>query len=276
MKLPAFQFYPGDWRKDPGIQALSFEERGIWVEILCLMHESSPRGKLLLSGKPYPIDRLARALCLSPEVMGKVISDFITLGVAGVCPETGALVCKRMIRDDEIIKKRAASGKLGGNPAFKKGESNPYYPASDKQNDNQDGKQSDKQKITPSSSSSSSSSDSIIPPLPPKGEVVVPVDEKNPLGKSAIQLRAEAIFRKRPQTPMDHSEKTAWKRAKKIVEATIEAEWLLLERYYGAVDTKEAPIYRRRDLATLLNNWSGEIAKARDWASKQSEFVNAF
>lgn len=172
MKLPAFQFYPGDWRKDPGIQALSFEERGIWVEILCLMHESSPRGKLLLSGKPYPIDRLARALCLSPEVMGKVISDLITLGVAGVCPETGALICKRMIRDDEIIKKRAASGKLGGNPAFKKGESNPYYPASDKQNDNQDGKQSDKQKITPSSSSSSS--DNIIPPTPFKPEPAAP------------------------------------------------------------------------------------------------------
>lgn len=102
------------------------------------------------------------------------------------------------------------------------------------------------------------------------------VDEKNPLGKSAIQLRAEAIFRKRPQTPMDRSEQTAWKHAKKIVEATAEAEWLLLERYYGAVDTKTAPLYRRRNLATLLNNWAGEISCAREWASKQSEFVNAF
>jgi hypothetical protein len=34
-KLPALQFYTGDWRKDPGVQALDHELKGIWSACLC-------------------------------------------------------------------------------------------------------------------------------------------------------------------------------------------------------------------------------------------------
>lgn len=33
-KLPSIQWYPGDWRKDPGVQALDYESRGIYLELL--------------------------------------------------------------------------------------------------------------------------------------------------------------------------------------------------------------------------------------------------
>ena len=59
-RLPAFQFYPADWRKDPGVQSLDYETRGIWWEIICLLHESDERGVLLLNGKPMPEDALCR------------------------------------------------------------------------------------------------------------------------------------------------------------------------------------------------------------------------
>lgn len=35
-KSPAFQFYPGDYLTDSKILALSFEERGIWLHLICL------------------------------------------------------------------------------------------------------------------------------------------------------------------------------------------------------------------------------------------------
>lgn len=167
MKLPAFQFYPGDWRKDPAVQSLDYTERGIWIELLCLMHESNTPGKLMIGGVPYPEDRLARTLGLIPEVMGKVISTLITLGVAQRCTETGAVMSARMVRDREIHQKRAEVGKLGGNPNLQKGKPNPYY-TRDKQKDNQVVNQKDNQKITPSVSSSSSSSESnTLPPATP-------------------------------------------------------------------------------------------------------------
>ena len=59
-KCPSLQWYPGDWRKDPGVQALDYESRGVWFEILMLMFESSTRGKLMLNGNPMPDEALAR------------------------------------------------------------------------------------------------------------------------------------------------------------------------------------------------------------------------
>lgn len=115
-KLPAFQFYPADWRKDPGVQSLSFHDRGVWFEILCLMHESEQRGKLLLGGQPMPDAALARLLGLDKQNLTNTISTLISYGVASRCPDTGALISRRMVRDEELRKVRQNAGKLGGNP----------------------------------------------------------------------------------------------------------------------------------------------------------------
>jgi hypothetical protein len=44
MKLPSFQFYPGDWMKDPALRSVSLEARGLWIDMLCLLFESGRRG----------------------------------------------------------------------------------------------------------------------------------------------------------------------------------------------------------------------------------------
>jgi hypothetical protein len=95
-------------------------------------------------------------------------------------------------------------------------------------------------------------------------------DAENPLEKSACQIRAEALFRKRISTPMDAAERRAWQHARAVVEATTPDEWAALEAFYAADESTERKLYRRKNLATLLNNWSGEIAKARAWQDSQS------
>jgi hypothetical protein len=40
-----------------------------------------------------------------------------------------------------------------------------------------------------------------------------------------------------------------------------------IERYYKAAIPKEQD-YRRRDLLTMLNNWQGELDRARRWESE--------
>lgn len=115
-KLPAFQLYPGDWRKDPGVQALDFEYRGVWFELLLLMHESDQRGKLLLNGKAMPDEAIARLLGLDKQKFSKIKSTLLDYGVASICEETGALINRRMVRDEEIRQKRREAGKKGGNP----------------------------------------------------------------------------------------------------------------------------------------------------------------
>lgn len=153
-KLPSFQFYPGDWRKDSGVQSLSFHDRGVWFEIILFMHESEERGVLLLNGKPMPEEALARLLGLDKQNLTTTLTTLTTYGVAKVRQSDGAIYCERMVREEHIRKVRAESGKKGGNPALLNQKANQNPTTQVKQN----ATTGLKQIPTPSSSSSSSSS----------------------------------------------------------------------------------------------------------------------
>ncbi len=117
-KLPAFQFYPGDWRKDVGVQSLSFHDRGVWWEMLCLMHESERRGVLVLNGHPISDDCLGRLLGLDKQILNTTLTTLLTSGVASRDEETGAIYSRRMVRDENLRKVRTMAGSKGGNPVL--------------------------------------------------------------------------------------------------------------------------------------------------------------
>jgi hypothetical protein len=79
--------------------------------------------------------------------------------------------------------------------------------------------------------------------------------------------RAKALFRMRPGTPLDPAETRAWGKMSAIVAATADDDWLRLEKYYAA-DLPDKNNFRRRTLATLLNNWSGEHIAAADYCGR--------
>lgn len=156
-KLPAFQFYPADWKKDIKVQSLSFEERGIWFEILCLMHESEERGKLMINKKPMDNISISRLIGCELPMLEKALNRILELGVA-YKDKHGVIYNKRMINDEKIIKIRRKSGKKGGNPALGNGNTG----AASSGLLNQSSNQSAKQNPTPSASAASSSSTSDI------------------------------------------------------------------------------------------------------------------
>ncbi|MDF7810731.1 GIY-YIG nuclease family protein [Hymenobacter sp. YC55] len=118
MKMPAFQFYPADWRKDPGVQALDRHDRSVWFDMLCIMHESDERGVLLLAGRPIPEDALARMLNLDNQTFNQTLNNLLTYGVASRREQDGALYSRRMVRDQAKREEQAEYGKKGGNPAL--------------------------------------------------------------------------------------------------------------------------------------------------------------
>src|ERR1700686_3600466 len=105
-KLPAFQFYPGDWRKDMGVQSLNFHDRGVWWEMLCLMHESERRGVLVLNGVPMNDDCLSRLLGLDKQILTTTLTNLLTCGVASREEGSGAIFSRRMVRDENLRKIR--------------------------------------------------------------------------------------------------------------------------------------------------------------------------
>ena len=112
--MPAFQFYPGDWQKDPGVRSLDYEARGIWFEMILLMHESDDRGKLMLNGKAMPEKALSQILGLSEAKTKQATSKLEAYGVASRDPETGVLMNRRMVRDEATRRARAEAGRKGG------------------------------------------------------------------------------------------------------------------------------------------------------------------
>lgn len=75
-----------------------------------------------------------------------------------------------------------------------------------------------------------------------------------------IQKRLNALFRRRDTTPWDGKMLKAF-RAVHIEEEDL----VVLERYYRARIPAGKTDYRRRDLPTLLNNFSGEVDRARGY-----------
>jgi hypothetical protein len=119
LKIPAFQFYPADWRKDPSIQALSYEHRGIVFETLCILHELPERGRLKLNGKPMSREFYARLLGLDKQILEEALTIILETGALKV-DEDGILYSSRMVKDENLRKIRQQSGSRGGNPALLK------------------------------------------------------------------------------------------------------------------------------------------------------------
>jgi len=146
MKRPSFQFYPADWLRDTALRSCSTGARGLWIDMICFMHEGNPYGHLKVGGKVILSENLARMVGDNVEVVNKWLEELFEAGVFDVL-EDGTILSRRMIRDEELRRARAEGGKLGGNPNLVKREKV-----------NLKVKEEDKQKPTPSSSSSSSSS----------------------------------------------------------------------------------------------------------------------
>lgn len=213
-KLPAIQFYPGDWRKDLGVQSLTYHDRGVWWEMLLLMHEGERRGMLMLNGMAMPIESIAQLLGLDKQTATKTVGRLLTSGVASRDDETGAIYSRRMVKDEKLRQIRTESGRRGGNPSLVK-----QIPTTQ-----------DKQIPTPSSSSSISITKQ-VPPLPP--EPALDLDSIH----TRILSESVGIFDIRQQSDMHRLLGQFIRDSKSPPEAAIQAMTRRWDEYQAAMPT---------------------------------------
>lgn len=112
MKRPAFQFYPADWRKDPALSICSLAARGLWIELMCIMHEADEYGTLTVNGKGMTLQQIARMVGESPATLKKLLDELEDAGVFSRADD-GSIYSRRMIRDENLRAVRAAGGEAG-------------------------------------------------------------------------------------------------------------------------------------------------------------------
>lgn len=109
MKRPSFMFYPGDWQRDTGLQSCSLAARGLWIEMVCIMHDGDPYGYLRAGNKDILPPILARMVGVSlSEAEGclKELEDATVFSRSG----NGVIFSRRMVKDEELRQLRAAGG----------------------------------------------------------------------------------------------------------------------------------------------------------------------
>jgi DNA-binding Lrp family transcriptional regulator len=161
--LPWLKFYPTDWRGDSGLRGCGFAARGLWMDILSLMHEAEPYGHLLVNGKAPSAKRLAAMLGGSETEITKLLDELEDAGVFSRI-DGGVIVSRRMIRDNLKAQDDRENGKAGGNPALKGNRPSPDNGGVNPTHKGDDKAQRPESRIQKEEA----------PPLPPKVESVEP------------------------------------------------------------------------------------------------------
>lgn len=119
-RMPYFRFFTTDWRGDIPLRMCSSAARGLWIDLLTLMHESDRPGLLLIAGAPPSTRRLASLLGGSEREIARLLAELERAGIFSRDGETGAIFSRRMVRDKAKEEIDRENGRGGGNPRLKR------------------------------------------------------------------------------------------------------------------------------------------------------------
>jgi hypothetical protein len=109
MKRPAFLFYPGDWQRNAKLRMCSLAARGLWLEMICIMHQSDVYGHLRIGPTSVTTEILGRVVGISIEDILPLVLELEHAGVFSRDAD-GTIICRRMISDEKLRLSRAAGG----------------------------------------------------------------------------------------------------------------------------------------------------------------------
>ena len=119
MARPSIQFYPGDYRRDERLRQCSAAARGVWMDMLCIMHQGTPYGYLRDEAGDVTVKSLSRLIGVSAGQLGACLQELESHAVFSR-DEAGSIFSRRMVKDERIRLARAK----GGEESFK----NPAVP----------------------------------------------------------------------------------------------------------------------------------------------------
>jgi uncharacterized protein (UPF0335 family) len=126
-KQPWFKFYPQDWRGDAKLRMCSIGARGLWAEMLCVMHEAEPYGYLLKQRQHVTSRQMAALAGISVGECMKYMLELASAGVYSI-DENKVIYSRRMVRDKAKAERDRNNGKGGGNPILTGGDNGGVNP----------------------------------------------------------------------------------------------------------------------------------------------------
>lgn len=113
------KFWPQDWQRDPALRSCGMAARGLWMELICMMHEGEPYGHLTINGRQPTMRQLGTITGAGEKEAAKLIKELEEAGVFSR-REDGLIFSRRMVRDNETSEVARQYGSTGGNPNLKR------------------------------------------------------------------------------------------------------------------------------------------------------------
>lgn len=110
---PWSKFFWSDYDADEGLRLCSLAAQGLWMRMLCVMARATPKGELRVGGAPCTAADLARAVGESEATVTRLMDELKRRGVFSVT-RAGVVYSRRIRKDADLSKKRAAAGRKGG------------------------------------------------------------------------------------------------------------------------------------------------------------------
>lgn len=134
MRRPSFQFYPADWLGNTNLRRCTHAEKGAWLDVLCLMHDSEEYGVLR-----WPLIDIAQAIGCSSDDLKALVTKGVLKGddttldepftfspysarqygptVTLVPAQPGPIwFSSRMVSDEYVRKQRGKGTRFGDSP----------------------------------------------------------------------------------------------------------------------------------------------------------------
>lgn len=109
------KFWPADWQRDPAVRMCGLAARGLWIEMICVMHEAEPYGHLLVNGRAPTHRQMAALFGVTEKEVAAMVAELEDAGVFSRTPE-GVIYSRRMVKDEARRTKARVDGRKGGNP----------------------------------------------------------------------------------------------------------------------------------------------------------------
>jgi hypothetical protein len=75
VRRPSFQFYPADWRNNANLRRCSPAARGIWIDVMCVLHDSDEYGIVR-----WPLADLANAANAPIKLVRELVEKSVLKG----------------------------------------------------------------------------------------------------------------------------------------------------------------------------------------------------
>ncbi len=113
-KQPWMKFFPNDWLSDEALKDCSYAAKGLWIDLLCLMHKCGRRGYLQqANGQPLDASQIARKTGGEPAEVAHLLQELLGSGVLSES-ETKVFFSRRMVREAHLREVREKAGQKGG------------------------------------------------------------------------------------------------------------------------------------------------------------------